>query len=772
MASDIILNCVLGGLILVSCQCQAMTASLRLRGPLSENGTGRVEVFYNGTWGTICDDGWDINDARVACRQLGYEEAVRPLNADAWQVPSGSGNIWLGHVDCTGKEESLANCSHAGWDHNAYCNHLEDAGVECRTVRLQGPSSANGTGRVEVFYNGQWGTICDDGWDMRDAKVVCRQLGYQDAFKSLDEIPSGSGPIWLDNVDCTGGEESLEKCPHSEWGSHDCTHSEDVGVECRTAGESLPLRLQGPLSVNGTGRVEVFYNGIWGTICDDGWSMEDARVACRQLGYSDAVRNLLGGQVAPGSGPIWLDVIACTGEEQNIASCSHNGLGNHDCSHSEDAGVECSTTDKPVAVQVRLQGPLREYGTGRVEVFHDGQWGSICDDGWNIKNARVVCRQLGYLDAAQSLQGKPAVLFDPGPIWLDDVTCSGDEENIASCSHRGWGRHDCSHFEDAGVKCIKNANKPGSLRLQGPLSEDGEGRVEIFHDGQWGMICDKGWNFKNAKVTCRQLGYADAVRSLHYVQVPSSAGVVWLSNVNCDGAEQNITSCSHGSWGQHSCSYIENVGVECSTTVIEDKPVTLRLQGPLSANGTGRVEVLYNGKWGTICDDDWDINEARAVCQQLGYPDAIRALEGHQTPPGVGHIWLYGVGCTGIEQNLTSCSYSDWGKGDTWCTHEEDAGVECSTGENDYFHVFLLLNNNEYDVIITTNFQGQLENFHLKQKERMVKTKRSNRKESLAVSAVDADRRQKVNINGQSVVYLESTIEALLSLNVLIIRAP
>lgn len=60
-------------------------------------------------------------------------------------------------------------------------------------------------------------------------------------------------------------------------------------------------------------------------------------------------------------------------------------------------------------------------------------------------------------------------------------------------------------------------NKPGSLRLQGPFSAHGEGRVEVFHDGQWGTICDKGWNFKNAEVTCRQLGFADAVRSLHYV---------------------------------------------------------------------------------------------------------------------------------------------------------------------------------------------------------------------------------------------------------------
>lgn len=74
--------------------------------------------------------------------------------------------------------------------------------------------------------------------------------------------------------------------------------------------------------------------------------MEDARVVCRQLGYLGAVRNRHGGQVPSGAGPIWLDVVACTGEEQNIASCSHNGLGNHDCSHFEDAGVKCLKNGK------------------------------------------------------------------------------------------------------------------------------------------------------------------------------------------------------------------------------------------------------------------------------------------------------------------------------------------------------------------------------------------------------------------------------------------
>lgn len=74
--------------------------------------------------------------------------------------------------------------------------------------------------------------------------------------------------------------------------------------------------------------------------------MEEAKVVCRQLGYPDAFSKLDGGEVPSGSGRIWLDDIACTGKEENIGMCSHKGLGTHDCSHSEDAGVKCSRIGK------------------------------------------------------------------------------------------------------------------------------------------------------------------------------------------------------------------------------------------------------------------------------------------------------------------------------------------------------------------------------------------------------------------------------------------
>ena len=97
-------------------------------------GEGRVEIFHDGAWGTICDDDWDIQDARVVCRELGFSEAVIALT-HAW-FGAGSGNIWLESVRCLGNESSIGNCPHPGWeDHD--CKHHEDASVICsRTLSM------------------------------------------------------------------------------------------------------------------------------------------------------------------------------------------------------------------------------------------------------------------------------------------------------------------------------------------------------------------------------------------------------------------------------------------------------------------------------------------------------------------------------------------------------------------------------------------------------------------------------------------------------------
>ena len=105
-------------------------------------------------------------------------------------------------------------------------------------LRLSGGKS-DAEGRVEIWYNGEWGTICDDLWDLNNAKVVCRQLGFRTALRAPTKATFGQGRdrIWLDNVHCNGTEKSIDDCSHNGWGENNCLHSEDAGVVCE--GEHL-----------------------------------------------------------------------------------------------------------------------------------------------------------------------------------------------------------------------------------------------------------------------------------------------------------------------------------------------------------------------------------------------------------------------------------------------------------------------------------------------------------------------------------------------------
>uniref|UniRef100_A0A7N8XZQ9 Macrophage receptor with collagenous structure n=1 Tax=Mastacembelus armatus TaxID=205130 RepID=A0A7N8XZQ9_9TELE len=86
-------------------------------------------------------------------------------------------------------------------------------------------------GRVEVRYNGIWGTVCDDSFDTVDAKVICKMLGFQSVISTFS-ANAGSGRIWLDELRCLGRESDIFSCPHSGMGVNNCDHSEDIGVQC------------------------------------------------------------------------------------------------------------------------------------------------------------------------------------------------------------------------------------------------------------------------------------------------------------------------------------------------------------------------------------------------------------------------------------------------------------------------------------------------------------------------------------------------------------
>ncbi|KAH0508183.1 Scavenger receptor cysteine-rich domain-containing protein SCART1 [Microtus ochrogaster] len=410
---------------------------------------GRVELRVKENWLPLCAAHWDLADAMVLCQQLNCGRAVA--------IPHGGhfGNvrepIWTDVFRCSGTEPHLLSCPASTLGAQA-CTVENPASVICSglqdALRLRdGQSQCDG--RVEIFLDGVWGRVLDSAWDLRDAAVVCRQLGCGEAQRAYDAPAPGhkTVPVGLSLVRCLGSETHLTRCNVSVSQLVTAGTVQDAGVVCSG---SLRIRLAEGKG-RCAGRVEVFYQGTWGTVCDDAWDLRDAHVVCRQLGCGYALSAPGAAHFGAGTGRIWMDELGCLGEEAALWECPSEGWGQQDCGHKEDAGVVCSE-----------EGALRVFGgedgcSGRVEFWHAGSWGTVCDDSWDLADAEVVCRQLGCGLAIAALHN---AAFGPGsgPVWLDEVGCRGTETSLGACQAEPWGYGDCSHKEDAGVRCLVNSS--------------------------------------------------------------------------------------------------------------------------------------------------------------------------------------------------------------------------------------------------------------------------------------------------------------------------
>ncbi|XP_055234113.2 lysyl oxidase homolog 3 isoform X2 [Gorilla gorilla gorilla] len=332
--------------------------------------------------------------------------------------------------------------------------------------------------------------------------------------------------------------------------------SPSTGPEKKAGSQGLRFRLAGFPRKPYEGRVEIQRAGEWGTICDDDFTLQAAHVLCRELGFTEATGWTHSAKYGPGTGRIWLDNLSCSGTEQRVTECASRGWGNSDCTHDEDAGVICKDQRLPgfsdsnvIEARVRLKGGAHP-GEGRVEVLKASTWGTVCDRKWDLHAASVVCRELGFGSAREALSGA-RMGQGMGAIHLSEVRCSGQELSLWKCPHKNITAEDCSHSQDAGVRCnLPYTGAETRIRLSGGRSQH-EGRVEVQIGGpgplRWGLICGDDWGTLEAMVACRQLGLGFANHGLQETWYWDSGNIteVVMSGVRCTGTELSLDQCAH-----------------------------------------------------------------------------------------------------------------------------------------------------------------------------------------------------------------------------------
>ncbi|XP_060607116.1 deleted in malignant brain tumors 1 protein-like [Ruditapes philippinarum] len=603
--------------------CSAVTPVRLVDGP--HRYAGRLEVYYKGEWGSVCESYFDQDDADVVCGMI-RNTTIGLINATIHgnnYYGQSQGPVIITDLQCNGTEDEIFFCKSDKWKSGHYCNYYyQNVGVDCNTqVKLY--NGGYGMGGVEILYNGRWATICTTNFDTNAAGVICRTMGLSSRNTSYDSYYGSSRPGYI--VTCGGEEEDLSQCYIYE--SY-CSSYYHVQVEC---GDTDIRFINGPNSKHG--QLQVEYQGRWTDICYDGFGPNEARVACKMINGTD-VAGTITRRYHSGYSYNVRD-LSCTGKEDDLSQCLSGRWGTYSrCPSLYIVDLDCNT--------VRLMDAGNSINqAGRLEIYsNETGWQTVCADHFYSRTARTVCRMLGYNRYFTYVHNQYP--RGHGNMTLQWFSCQGYESDIWECPSFSTYSY-CSSGLEAGVDCSYSGYYTNSYLLSTVQTESSirlvngnghSGRVEVNYKGQWGTICDSSFDHDDVQVICRSLGlyqgssYGVAYYGAHFGE---GEGNVVIEDLQCNGYENHISKCASKTWLSNGCDHSRDVGVDCyayrydlyTTKSYNVMASSGNYEGAIRlVNGfsrySGRVEVFYNGRWGTICDDSFDSRDARVVCRVLG----------------------------------------------------------------------------------------------------------------------------------------------------------
>ncbi|XP_075611726.1 scavenger receptor cysteine-rich type 1 protein M130-like [Balearica regulorum gibbericeps] len=557
--------------------CQGFT---RLVGSASAC-AGRLEVRRGRTWTSVCQDHVDIKAAQVVCQELGCGTAL----AVAGWFEAGTGPLWEGGFECTGTELLLSACSQQQPRGQGCTGH---AGIICSpyTGFRLGDNSSSCAGRVEAEAGGTWGSVCATDWDLPDAHVLCHHLGCGPAatVPPGGSFGVGDGPLRRDIFGCDGSERHPGECPTVVLGEPPCLPGHAAAVNCSGVAEP-PRLVEGESRCDG--RLEVAAGlGAWARVPAGLWDARGAGVVCRQLscGVPEKIYTV------PGSVTAALRGLWCAGTEENVAQCNVSGMAVVPTSSPEEVAIVCSGSRR-----VRLAGGPGRCA-GRVEIYGNGTWGTVCQDTWGLSDATVVCRQLG---CGTALEAPASARFGPGtgPLWPGAGDCAGTEASLWDCP--ALARHVCRRGGGAGAVCSEQL----SLRLVGGSTRC-NGHLEVLYNGTWGRVCANGTSPATATAVCRQLGCGDGGwLEAAPAQDPAPA---WLSWVGCEEGARWLWRCPAAPWHLQDCSPDGDARVTCqedsdgTSGTPTPSPGVPSSSTPAAAAGTASVPTVLCVVLGTL----------------------------------------------------------------------------------------------------------------------------------------------------------------------------